>query len=102
MINPDEAKKLDDFLVWARNFKTKRKDVKRAVLNNPLIFLSPEFQETVRQEKLLASHVDRKSTFRKIFMIQEDIYRIDPDFWDNQMKNKKQFRLKYPYFYVGE
>lgn len=98
----ERARQIDEALKWVVSFKGTTKEFKKKVLDNPFPFVSKDFLELVMENKIANSIVGKKSSFRKSFMIEDRIYHLDPQFWQEQLKNKKEFKRKYPYFYVGQ
>lgn len=98
----EKSKALDEMLAWVVQFKNDHKKLKAAALANPLPFIKPEFHEQVRERRIINSMANKKALNPHVFEIPDNIYHLDPPFWQEQLKNKKEFKRKYPYFYVGK
>lgn len=86
---------------WVEDTKEKQQKFKDWLLDDPSRGITKEFAKEMEQERMNQFRGDGGSDVRNLsFKIPAAVYMADPDFWKEELQNKKRFREKYPYFVV--
>lgn len=86
---------------WIDDTKQQQQKFKDWLLEDPSRGVTKEFAKEMEQERLNQFHGDGGSDVRNLsFKIPMVVYMADPEFWKQELDDKKKFRERYPYFVV--
>jgi len=86
---------------WVEDTQQKQQKFKDWLLDDPSRGITEEFKKEMKQERMNQFRGgDGSETHQLSFKIPMVVYQADPDFWKEELENKKKFRSKYPYFCV--
>lgn len=86
---------------WIEETKQNQQDFNEWLIDNPRKAMTEQFKKEMKEERMKQFRGDGGSDVRNLsFKIPAALWHADPDFWRNELENKKQFKSKYPFFVV--
>jgi predicted nucleotidyltransferase len=96
-------KDIDNMIKAIQDIRNGVKTKAQVGKEHPEYFITKAFQEEMQEARLddvERSKMKDKPSMRLAIKIPEELYHTDPEFWKHEMKNRKAFKRKYPWFVV--